>query len=246
MMNGTIRNGICGAVALALTATSPLRAADDEAAAVEDAPTSAYQQALLAYKAGHFDDAKKAIDDAQKDNPNNLAVDVLKARILTDLHDYAGGEELLHQHLTENGPVDVQIALGDLYLHKHDFNRAATILDLALHLKPGDPDIELRLVYAKVNTGDTVGAFTLAAKLQPKDPVNPAYYFARAAIANASGDSAGADEDIQTVRTIYGITVANFYLKNYLAVFSSSARDSVNARAAPPPANVPPATPGQP
>ncbi len=238
--------GLGWAILLAFVAGLSLRAADDETAAVENAPTSSYQQALLEYKAGNDDAARTAIDDAQKENPNNLAIDVLKARILTDLHDYTEGEQLLRRHLTENGPVDVQIALGDLFLHQHDFARAATVFDEALQLKPGDPDIELKLIYAKVNTGETVQAVTLASRLKPLDPVNPAYYFAKAALADTSNDSAEADEDIQTVRTIYGITVTNFYLKTYLAVFSHPAKDSVSARAEPPPTNTPPATPNQP
>jgi predicted Zn-dependent protease len=227
---------------LALAVASPLRAQDDTA----NAPTSSYQQALLAYKNGRYDAARSAIDDAQKDAPNNLAVDVLKARILTELHDYTDGEALLRQHLSDKGPVDVQIALGDLFLHKHDFVHAAGIYDQALHMKPDDPDIELKLIYARVNTGDTVSAVTLASKLKPLDPVNPAYYFAKAAIDENSGNSSGADEDIQTVRTIYGITVANFYLKMYLAVFSAGPKDSVNARAEPPATNTAPASPNQP
>ncbi len=246
MTRPATRRGLRWLFVLALTAVLPLRAEDDETAAAASAPTSNYQQALLAYRAGNFDAAKTAIDAAQQENPHGLAVDVLKARILTELHDYSDAEELLQGHLNGDGPVDVQIALGDLFLHEHDFSRAALAFDQALRLKPDDPDIELRLIYAKVNTGDTVAAVTLASKLKPLDPVNPAYYFAKAALAVTSGNSAEAEEDIQTVRTIYGITAANVYLKMYLAVFSSSAKDSVNARAAPPSTNIPPATPNQP
>jgi Flp pilus assembly protein TadD len=227
---------------LACCATWAVHAQDDAAGT----PTSAYQQALLSYRAGNYDAAKTSIDEAQKDNPNDLAIDVLKARILTEQRDYTGGEALLHQHLTGNGPVDVQIALGDLYLHKHDFSGAATVYDEALQLKPEDPDIELKLIYAKVNTGDTVGAVSLASKLKPLDPINPSYYFAKAALAEATGNSAEADENIQTVRTIYGITATNVYLKMYLAVFSAGAKDNVNARAEPPKSNAAPASPNQP
>ncbi len=241
-----IRRGLRWALFVALAAALPLRAEDDETAAAANAPTSSYQRALLDYRAGNYDAARTAIDDAQQENPHGLAVDVLKARILTELRDYSGAEELLRQHLSGDGPVDVQIALGDLFLHQHDFSRAATAFDQALRLKPGDPDIELKLIYAKVNTGDTVEAVTLASKLKPLDPVNPAYYFAKAALATTTGNSAEADDDIQTVRTIYGITAANVYLKMYLAVFSSSAKDNVNARSEPPPTNAAPATPNQP
>ncbi len=241
-----ISRGWRWAVLLAIAMALPLRAEDDETTAAASAPTSPYQQALLAYRAGNFDAAKTAIDDAQQQKPHDLAIDVLKARILTEQHDYSDAEALLRQHLSGDGPVDVQIALGDLFLHQHDFSRAATAFNQALALKPADPDIELKLIYAEVNTGDTVAAVTLAAKLKPLDPVNPAYYFAKAALADTTGNSAEADEDIQTVRTIYGITAANVYLKMYLAVFSSSVKDSVNARSEPPPTNAAPATPNQP
>ncbi len=242
MPNGNIlKNGQLQLLALLPLFLLALRAQDDA-----DTDTSAYHQAFLNYKSGNYQAARVAIDDAEKEKPGDLAVDVLKARILGEQHEFAEGEELLRKHLTPTGPVDVQIALGDLYLRKRDFSAAANMFDQALSLKPNDPDIELRLIYAKLNTGDNVSAAALASKLKPLDPVNPAYYFAKAAIADSSGNAAESDEDIQTVRTIYGITVANRYLKTYLAVFSPAAKDNVNTRSEPPPTNAPPPAPGQP
>jgi predicted Zn-dependent protease len=194
------------------------QAAQDNA---PDTDSSPYHQALLNYKSGNYAAARVAIDEAETEKPNDLAVAVLKGRILTEQHDFADGETLLRRYLGPNGPPAVQLALGDLFLRARDFSHAANLYDQALASKPGDPDIMLKLIYAKISLGNLVAAGKLASLLKPLDPVNPAYYFAKAALSNATGDSAAADEDIETVRTIYGSTVANRYLKIYLAVFSA-------------------------
>jgi predicted Zn-dependent protease len=199
-----------------------------------------YHQALLNYKSGHYDAARIAIDDAEKAQPDNVAVAVLKSRILAEQHDFTDGETLLRRFLGPDGPFEVQLALGDLLLRKRDFGGAANMYDQALALKPDDPDLMLKLVYAKINAGDLVTAEKYASQLKPLDPVNPAYYFARAALAETTGKGAEADQDIETVRTIYGITVANRYLKTYLQVFSPTQQNGVAARAEPPSTNAPP------
>jgi hypothetical protein len=73
-------------------------------------------------------------------------------------------------------------------------------------------------------------------ELKPLDPVNPSYYFAKAALAQATGNSNEADDDIETSRTIYGLMVTNRYLKTYLEIFASSSQDNMAAALTPPPA----------
>jgi tetratricopeptide (TPR) repeat protein len=206
-----------------------------------DDDSSPYHQALLNYKAGHYDAARIVIDEAEKQQPNDVATAILKARIMTEQGDFAPGAELLRRFLTDTGPIEVQLALGDLFLRQRNFGGAANLYDQALQLKPGDPDIMLKLIYAKINTADLITAGKYASELKPMDPLNPAYYFADAALSNATGKSAKADEDIQTVRTIYGITVANRYLKTYLEVFSAKPKEGISARAEPPSTNAAPA-----
>jgi predicted Zn-dependent protease len=212
-------------------------------AAGQEQNDDAYHQALLNYKSGNYAAARLAIDEAQTAHPDNVAVAVLKSRILAEQHDFADGETLLRRFLGPQGPFEVQLALGDLLLHKRDFGGAANMYDQALQLKPDDPDLVLKLVYAKINTADLVTAAKYASQLKPLDPVNPAYYFARAALAEATGKSAEADQDIGTVRTIYGITVANRYLKTYLQIFAPSHEASVSSRAEPPATNASAAKP---
>jgi hypothetical protein len=79
-----------------------------------------------------------------------------------------------------------------------------------------------------------------ARQLKPLDPKNPydthaSYYFAKAALAQAENRSQEADDDIETARTIYGLTVTNRYLKTYLQVFSSSDKNSATTKITPPP-----------
>jgi tetratricopeptide (TPR) repeat protein len=115
----------------------------------DDNDTSPLHQALVGYKSGHYGEALTAIDAAEKAKPGDLPTELLKAKILTEQHQYDEGEKLLRGLLTPTGPVEVQLGLGDLLLRKHSFDRAAKYYTLALAAKPNDPDITLKLVYAK-------------------------------------------------------------------------------------------------
>ena len=208
---------------------------------VVDNDTSPYHVALVDYKAGKFQEAYNAMapfnQGAAPSNPVQFFV--LESKVLTELKRYDEGEKLLRGILTPTGPVEVQLALGDLLLRKRSFDRAAKYYNLALQAKPNDPDIILKLVYTKIGISDLVGAGQYASHLSPLDPKNPyddhaSYYFAKAALAQATGNSQGADDDIQTARTIYGVTITNRYLKTYLELFASSSK-SPNSDITPPP-----------
>lgn len=229
---------------LLLILMAPLRAGNP-APEIEDTDHTPYHLALLDYKRGHFDLARTSIDAAEKAQPDNLPIKILKARILTEQHDFNDGEKLLRSLLdpSGSGPLDVQLALGDLLLRKRDFDGAAKVYDIALQSKPDDPDIMLKMIYARISVSDFITAGKYASKLKPLDPDHPSYYFAQAAIAQATGKTADAETEIETARTIYGISTANRYLKTYLEVFSPDQTTSAAARAEPPASNAPPANP---
>jgi len=198
-------------------------------AQISDTDTSPYHVALLDYKAGHF---QEALDVLNASNANTVGlqdekVAILKSRILTELHRYDEGQKLLAPLLTPTGPIEIQLALGDLLLRKRDFNGAAKIYDMALGIKPGDPDLLLMMVYTRVGAGDLVTAAKIASQLKPIDQANPSYYFAKAALAQSTNKDQEADEDIETARTMYGIMVANRYLKTYLEVLSAPGKNSL-------------------
>ena len=95
------------------------------------------------------------------------------------------------------------------------------------------------MVYSRIGANDLVPAGQYASRLKPLDPKNPyddhaSYYFAKAALAQATGKTQEAQDDIQTARTIYGITVTNRYLKTYLEVFSSSEKGPASNMTPPP------------
>jgi len=208
---------------LILLGFTPILRAEN-APEIEDNDHSPLHQALLDYKSSHYDEAHASIDAAEKAKPGDPATEILKARILTELGDFAGGEQVLRPLLTSNGPPEVQLALGDLLLRKRSFDRAAKYYSLALQAKPNDPDITLKLIYAKIGVSDLLTAAKYASQLKPLDPDHPSYYFAKAALAQATGKTQEAEDDIQTARTIYGITVTNRYLKTYLEVFASTGK----------------------
>jgi tetratricopeptide (TPR) repeat protein len=203
--------------------TSLLRAED----AADDQPLTPYQTALLDYKTGHYDDARTAVDAAEKAKPGDPVTEILKARILTELGDFDGARKAL-EGLNGNPGLTPELgeargmAFGDMCLREHDFPGAAKFYESLLSQKPGDPDLLLKAVYARIGVSDLVMAGKYASQLKPLDSDHPSYYFAKAALAQATGNAQEADDDIQTARTIYGITVTNRYLKTYLEVFASS------------------------
>jgi tetratricopeptide (TPR) repeat protein len=242
------------ALGLTLLGAAPfLRAADVPSTTWQEEPSidadkqtvNDYQHASLFYTTGQFDKALLFIEKVEKEKPGDLTTEILKSRILTELKRYDEGEKVLRSILTPTGPIEVQLALGDLLLRKRSFSRAAKYYGLALQTKPNDPDITLKLIYAKIGASDLVGAGLDASHLTPLDPKNPyddhaSYYFAKAALAQATGKTQEAEDDIQAARTNYGITVTNRYLKTYLEVFASPGKGAASDITSPPLLKTPP------
>lgn len=205
------------------------------------APSSPVSQAIVDYKAGDYDKALDAIKDIDPATQDDNFV-TLKARILTELKRYDEGEKLLRKRLEEEvhatpapkGQTQlIIVTLGDLLLHKRSYERAAKYYNAALEATPNDPDLKLKLIYARIGSNDFRSADQLASQLSPFDSKNPyddhaSYYFARAALAQAMGRSQDAEEAIQNARTNYGVTVTNRYLKTYLQFFSAPDKNAPN------------------
>ena len=220
-------------------------ASQSEITIVDDSSGSPYHQALIAYKAGNFQEAYDAIKGTDPTALDNTSL-ILESRILAELKRFDEAEKLLRPRLDTSHSVDIELALGDVLLRKHSFGRAVKYYAAAQQAKPNDPDIILKLVYAKIGAADFVGAGQDASHLAPLDPKNPyddhaSYYFARAALAQSAGKAQEAEDDIQAARTNYGITVTNRYLKTYLQVFAAS-DDKSPSDVTPPPRINPPST----
>jgi tetratricopeptide (TPR) repeat protein len=207
-----------------------LRAQDKLPPPPVDTDTSPRHLALLAYKAGRYDDALKAVNEAEKNAPGDVSTEILKARILAELHDFAGGEALLRKLLASGGGYEAQAALGDLYLHQRDFPDAVKSYDLCRAQKPDDPDLLLNLIYALIGTGDEATASKYFSRLKPFDSEYPAYYFAKAALAQSAGNASDIDEELETINTLYGSITTGRYLRTYVQVFGAGSKQSVPAK----------------
>jgi tetratricopeptide (TPR) repeat protein len=224
------------ALGLILAALTTVLRAED---APDNPPLTPYGAALLDYKTGRYDAARAAINAAEKARPGDLRTEILKARILTELGDYAGARKALEDLNGKPGLTpeisDAQsLAFGDLCLRKRSFDEAAKFYESLLSRKPGDPDLILKVVYTRVGVSDFVDAAKYASQLKPLDPDHPCYYFAKAALAQATGKAEEADDAIQTSRTLYGITAANLYLKTYLELFASAEKGPASDMTPPP------------
>lgn len=219
-----------------------------DAPPVQEQKLTSYESALLNYKSGHFDVAQNAIDAAEKANPGNPSIEILKARILTELSQFDEANKALNS-LTGNPGMTPELskvqalAMGDLCLRRRDFPGAVKMYEGLLSAKPGDPDLTLKVIYARIGAADLVTAAKYASQLKPIDattsaldpehPGVPVYYFAKAALAQATGKTDEAEENIQNARTVYGITVTNRYLKTFLEVFTASDKKDASAPPAP-------------
>ena len=211
--------------------------ADAAAANVPESPESPYAKALLNYKSGKYEAAHALIDQADQEQPGNVPIQMLKVRILAELHDYAGARKVLdslydRSDLTPAYAAALALTTGDLALRQHHFDAATKAYTTYLQTNPGDTDAKLKLTYARIGAGDLITAGKYASELKPLDAATPAYYFARAAIAHSGGDG-DAEQEIEQARTIYGVTLTNRYLKTYLEVFSTSPGTAPGPHAAP-------------
>ena len=204
-------------------------------------PQTPYERALLNYKAGKYDAAKLLIEDADEATPGNAAIEMLKVRILAELHDFHGAHQVLNSlydrpDLNPAYAAALILTSGDLSLRERHFDEASKAYSSYLQNRPTDADAKLKLIYARLSVGDLVTAGKLASELKPTDPATPAYYFAHAALAHTGATSGDEEQDFEQARTIYGITLTNRYLKTYLEVFSKPANPPASAPGAAKPA----------
>jgi tetratricopeptide (TPR) repeat protein len=190
-----------------------------------------YETALTDYKTGKNDAALAAIDEAEKAKPGDPTTEILKARILGELLRFGDAIKTLTDlngsaEMTPDFKNEQTLALGDIDLHKRDFPAAAKFYDSLLTPVKPDPDLLLKAIYARIGMSDLLTAGKYFSELKPLDTVNPSYYYAKAALARANGQSSQADDALQTAQTLYGITVTNRYLKVYLRFFIPDTKNS--------------------
>ncbi len=197
----------------------------DSGTDVAESAQTPYEKALLNYKSGNYDAAKVLIDAADQEQPGDVPIEMLKVRILTELHDFKGAHQVLNSlydrsDLTPAYAAALALTTGDLNLRQHRFDEASKAYTTYLRDQPNNADVKLKLLYARLGVGDLVQAGKLESELKPLDATTPAYYFAHAALAHSGAATGDEEQDFQQSRTIYGITLTNRYLKTFLEVFA--------------------------
>jgi hypothetical protein len=211
------------------SALAHAKTSDQPAAPERDNDRSPYHLALIAYKAGNYDQAWHALEGTDPTVQSDDFV-ILESRVLTELKRYDDAAQVLSPRAGDGAKPELWVAMGDVDLRKRAFDQAAKYYQAAF-AKTHDSDLTLKLIYCALGRADNVYAGQLASQLAPFNPKNPyddhaSYYFAQAAIAQATGNATEAENDIQSARTYYGITVANRYLKNYLEFFAAEDKTS--------------------
>ena len=107
------------------------------------------EEGMRAFQKGQYDDAVRALEDAQSKKPNDVATTFLLASSYIQKQNFGKAEGLL-KHVVEVEPqsADAQFNLGLAQLKLGKYDDAISTLNKAVHLSPQDPDAEQALAEA--------------------------------------------------------------------------------------------------
>jgi tetratricopeptide (TPR) repeat protein len=182
--------------------------------ASEKAPAEdlAYQEAFVAYKAGKWEEALQRVDALLLKTPVPARVFELKGRILTRKGEPAQAESFLFMALERDSElVSAHFHLGEAAFRRKEWGDALAYYLIHLKHAPDSKATILKLVYCQIATDQLARAAQFILRLDPSDEFEPGYYFARAAVALASGKDKAAAEALAQARTIYGNDVFGVY-----------------------------------
>lgn len=206
--------------------TKPVPSATDSQSVTEEKSSpflDSYRAALIAYKNGDYKTARAAAQEAQKLKANDAKLKLLEGRIALELGEFQNAEKLIKEGIAADPdyPLSYQY-MGDVYLREHQYMSAIDSYQEFLRHKPKDPDGLLKLVYCHIGRKDLSAAGQTLLQLDQFNDIHPGYYFAKAAIATATGKPVEAEKNFQTVRTMYGNDTFALFMKTYLTVFPPS------------------------
>jgi len=188
-------------------------------AAAEKPPEgdTAYQEAFVAFKSGKMEEALQRVDSLLLHAPAPARVLELKGRILLRMGEPAKAEPFFFMAL-ERDPewVSAHFNLGEAAFRRKEWSNALQYYLMHLKHVPGSKATILKLVYCQVAADQLTQAAQFILGLDPSDEFEPGYYFARAAMALASGKSQQAVEVLAQARTIYGNDVYALYEPDFL------------------------------
>lgn len=178
------------------------------------------QNAFVAFKNGDLKAARTAIAEAQKLEPKNARAKLLEGRVLQAERKFPEATETILSAIELDPAVPrAQYYLGESLLAQGEVLEARGAFAAMVKAEPKNKDARLLVAMCEARLGNLRDASELALTFDPTDPVHPGANFANAALAQASGRTADATEELDSARTTYGPQIWSRYMKSYLLVF---------------------------
>ena len=213
------------ALAPAAFAATPAPAPGTAASSVAEnaePPSPGYREAFVAFKSKDYARALGALDKLLQADPKNARALVLKGRALTAQGKTPLALDTIKQGLLLQPTLAAgHRALGDLYFQQRDYAAARLSYLEAQRSGDADQDVALLVVYCDIGLKQLGEAERIFVTFNSFDAKAPAYYFAKAALAQVAGRSAETAQALQDAILIYGDQVFAQYARDYFFLFAS-------------------------
>lgn len=164
-----------------------------------------YSEAFAAFRAGQLEEAAQRVDALLAQPAPPARVLELKGRILHARGQFEEAQIFYFRALeTDPALASVHFHLGEAAFRRAAWADALQYYSVHLREQRGSRPTALKMVYCHSITGNLTEAARWMQALDPRDELDPSYYFGRAALARASGKPAEAAEALRQARTIYG------------------------------------------
>lgn len=185
----------------------------------ETPPDTPYAEAFAAFRAGQLEEAEQRVDALlTQATPPPRALE-LKGRILHARGRFKDAQDFYFRALEADPTLaSAHFHLGESAFRLGDWADALQYYSVHLREQRGSRLTALKLIYCHVITGNLTEAARWMQALDPRDELDPAYYFARAALARASGKNPEAAEALRQARTLYGNEIYLRHEPDYLFV----------------------------
>jgi tetratricopeptide (TPR) repeat protein len=203
----------------ATPAPAPAAASATESA---EAPSPGYREAFVAFKSKDYARALGALDKVLLADPKNARALVLKGRALAAQGKLPLALDTIKQGLLLQPTLAAgHRALGDLYFQQRDYAAARLSYLQAQRSGDADKDTALLVLYCDIGLQQLGEAERIFVTFNSFDAKAPAYYFAKAALAQVAGRSAETAQALQDAILIYGDQVFAQYARDYFFLFAS-------------------------
>jgi tetratricopeptide (TPR) repeat protein len=165
-----------------------------------------YTEAFGLFKAGPPAEALRILDSHLATQPADARALLLKARILIDRTQYAEAGHILELARQADPQVrEFHALMGEIAFRQQQWAEAFAHYRQHTDSPPASKDSILKMIYCLVAVENYAASLKLVATLDPADPVDPHYYFARAALAFRQGKNQDYENALRQARTIYGM-----------------------------------------